>query len=78
MSTVPASRSPSIDYGVCSGHGRCYQVAPAVFEADEEGRGRVKLQVVAGEALQALDRAVRLCPEQAISAAPIGDGATLS
>jgi ferredoxin len=56
----------SVDREACAGHGRCYAVAPELFEPDEEG-----FSVVVGEAddeeLRAeLDKAARNCPEGAI------------
>jgi ferredoxin len=57
-----------IDGDVCTGHGRCYAVAPTVFEDDEVGVGVV---IVTGELSDeeraAADLAVRNCPERAIS-----------
>ena len=56
-----------IDGERCTGHGRCYSLAPEVFDADDEGRGVVRLSEVP-EALR--DRAqtgVDNCPEGAIS-----------
>lgn len=56
-----------IDYDRCSGHGRCYVLAPGVFGCDDSGYG----QVIADAALDPeLVRQARLaeanCPEQAI------------
>jgi ferredoxin len=51
----------------CQGHGRCYDLAPELFGADEEGYGQVL-----GDGLVPPDqeRAARLasanCPERAI------------
>jgi ferredoxin len=51
----------------CQGHGRCYDLAPELFGADEEGYGQVL-----GDGLVPADheRAARLaaanCPERAI------------
>jgi ferredoxin len=60
----------SVHLSLCKGHGRCYAIAPGTFDSDDEG-----FPVVTGAAstpaqLQALLRAVRNCPEQAISATP--------
>jgi ferredoxin len=30
-----------IDPGLCQGHGRCYDLAPDLFGADDEGYGQV-------------------------------------
>jgi len=52
----------------CSGHGRCYSVAPQVFEADDEGYviavGRT-IEVPA-EQEEAARLAVDTCPEGAL------------
>lgn len=56
-----------IDTAKCQGHGRCYDLAPAVFTEDDEGYGQV-----IGGGLVAPDQetAARLaeanCPEQAV------------
>ncbi len=58
-----------IDAERCTGHGRCYTLAPEVFDADDRGLGMVSApdgQVPA--ALEAAARrAVANCPEQAIA-----------
>ena len=56
-----------IDSDRCQGHGRCYDLAPAIFTEDEEGYGVVLhdgLVPADGEALAR--RAVANCPESAI------------
>ena len=56
-----------IDPSRCSGHGRCYDVAPSLFTDDERGYGQVIGDgVVADDQLQTADDAVRACPERAI------------
>jgi len=59
-----------VDMDRCSGHGRCYTVAPQVFEADEEGycaaRGR-EVEVLPGLEADA-QRGIDNCPEGAIKA----------
>ncbi len=56
-----------IDYDLCTGHGRCYTLAPGVFGCDDSGFGQV---LVDGEVEPGLVRQVRLaegnCPEQAV------------
>ncbi len=56
-----------LDPDRCTGHGRCYSLAPHVFDADDEGHSVVLLEEVPpeyqGEARQAVDA----CPESAIS-----------
>ena len=56
-----------IDTDRCTGHGRCYALAPSVFDADDRGLG-----VVIAESLDpALEadaaKAVANCPEGAIT-----------
>ena len=53
-----------IDSERCTGHGRCYAVAPALFGTDDFGYGQViaKGDIDAQEALTA----VQNCPEHAI------------
>jgi len=57
----------SVDASACMGHGRCYDVAPGLFEDDDEGYSVVKGdgQVPPGAA-DAARLAVRLCPERAV------------
>ena len=56
-----------IDPGRCQGHGRCYDLAPELFGADDEGYG-----VVLGDGLipSSQEQAARLaaanCPESAV------------
>lgn len=58
----------SIDEARCSGHGRCYVTAPALFTDDDMGRGQVIGDgEVAPENETAAAQAVAACPEQAIS-----------
>jgi ferredoxin len=57
-----------IEVGLCQGHGRCYDLAPDLFGADEEGYGTVLRDGVVPLALTGdARRAVLNCPEHAIS-----------
>jgi ferredoxin len=56
-----------IDTELCQGHGRCYSLAPDVFEADASGFGVVKVATVGAGERALLERVVQLCPELAIS-----------
>jgi ferredoxin len=57
----------AVDADRCEGHGRCYTLAPELFDADEVGHSIVLAEDVSGEReTQALD-AARNCPEDAIS-----------
>jgi ferredoxin len=66
-----------IDESLCTGHGRCYALAPHLFEADDRGYGVVTVdevpeplrsEALRSEALrsEALS-AVQNCPERAIT-----------
>jgi ferredoxin len=51
----------------CQGHGRCYDLAPALFTEDDEGYGQVAGEgVVPADGEQAARLAVSNCPERAI------------
>ena len=56
-----------IDEDRCSGHGRCYTLVPALFDADEQGHGVGSEASLGDEELEAARSAVLNCPEQAIS-----------
>jgi ferredoxin len=55
-----------IDRTKCSGHGRCYSVAPEVFESDDEGFGVVRGAELPEALVPAAERAAANCPERAI------------
>jgi ferredoxin len=56
-----------IDGEVCQGHGRCYDLAPGLFGADDEGYGQVLGDgVVPQDAARDARLAALNCPEQAI------------
>ena len=51
----------------CVGHGMCRLACPEVFHlSDEDGRAYVLSEDVPREFEEAVDQAVRSCPEQAI------------
>jgi ferredoxin len=56
----------SLDAARCSGHGRCYSLAPAVFGEDEHGHCVVKLAEVPPEQQRPARLAVANCPEDAL------------
>lgn len=39
----------SVDPDLCTGHGRCYSLAPDVFDADEVGHCVILIEDVLGE-----------------------------
>ena len=57
----------AVDLARCTGHGRCYTLAPNVFDADEEGH----CVLLSAEVPPAHEREARAavvnCPEDAIS-----------
>ena len=57
-----------IEADLCQGHGRCYDIAPALFGEDEEGYGKVLADGVVPLANEHDARRAELnCPEHAIS-----------
>ncbi len=69
-SSTPNQEAPvkiRIDKDLCSGHGRCYVLAPSLFTDDDEGYGEVIGDGEVSSELRAeADRAVGGCPERAI------------
>lgn len=57
----------SVDADACCGHGRCYSLAPDLFDADEYGHSIVLHELVDDLGLAQAQPAVLACPEQAIS-----------
>jgi ferredoxin len=64
-----------IDQERCQGHGRCYSLAPELFEPDDIGQGR---EIGDGEVPPELEKAARIaaanCPESAVIILEQGDG----
>jgi ferredoxin len=56
-----------VDAEMCTGHGRCYALAPDVFGADDFGHCEILVAEVDGELLEQAKLGVQNCPEQAIS-----------
>ena len=58
----------SVDETRCTGHGRCYTVAPNLLSDDEEGfvTLRGNSMEITDDQLRDANEAVRACPEQAI------------
>jgi len=59
----------TVSESLCSGHGRCYVLAPGVFESDDDGFCSLRGQEVDVESGQeaAATTAVEACPEGAIT-----------
>lgn len=56
-----------LDQERCEGHGRCYTLAPDVFDADEVGHAVVLIENVAGALEAQAVEAEKNCPEAAIT-----------
>jgi len=57
----------SVDRSICTGHGRCYALAPSVYESDDDGYC-VVTQATVGDDLAEQARVGALnCPEDAIT-----------
>jgi ferredoxin len=55
-----------VDVDMCTGHGRCYALAPDVFGADEFGHCEILVTEVEGALLEQAILGIENCPEQAI------------
>ncbi len=60
----------SVDADRCVGHGRCYTLAPDVFDADEVGHAILRVEDVSGELERHAVTGEQNCPEQAITLSP--------
>jgi ferredoxin len=56
-----------VDAERCEGHGRCYTLAPEVFDADEVGHAVVLVANVSGDLEAQAVEAQQNCPEGAIT-----------
>jgi ferredoxin len=57
----------AVNADVCQGHARCWEICPEVFELDDEGHGKVLVDVVPVELETKARHAAENCPERAIS-----------
>ncbi len=55
------------DGDACEGHGRCYVLAPSVFDEDDEGHAVVKVALLPPELEKEARVAAGNCPEDAIT-----------
>jgi len=55
-----------VDPEICTGHGRCYDLAPEVFTDDEAGHCVLRVVVVPPPHEGAARTAAENCPERAI------------
>ena len=56
----------------CTGHGRCYVLAPEVFDEDEQGRCVLKLATVPSKLHEQARTGVESCPEHALAIVETG------
>ena len=56
-----------IDADACTGHGRCYTLAPELFDTDEYGHGVVLHPDAPADLFEKADLAAKNCPERAIT-----------
>ena len=56
-----------LDESLCTGHGRCYALAPALFDSDDAGRSVLLAEEIGEEHRAAAEAAVANCPERAIT-----------
>jgi len=59
-----------IDADACTGHGRCYSLAPELFESDEFGQSVLLGEEVPEGLADKAELAVANCPERAITLEP--------
>ena len=57
----------AIDAERCTGHGRCYSLAPDVFDCDDRGYGTVPDPEVPPDLEEQARTAEANCPERAVS-----------
>lgn len=64
----------SVDLTACEGHGLCQQVAPDVYELDDEGYVNLRVDEITPELEAAAAAGARVCPVAAlkVSAAKVG------
>ena len=60
----------------CTGHGRCYGLAPEVFDEDDAGRCVLKLTTVPSKLQEQARTGVESCPEHALAIVETGAAAT--
>jgi ferredoxin len=56
-----------VDHDSCEGNRRCQNSAPEVFEVRDDDLSYVLVDEVPEDQKEAVERAIRLCPRQAIS-----------
>lgn len=57
----------SVDLQLCTGHGRCYDLAPELFDEDDAGHCVLRQALVPAEFVDKARVAADNCPEEAIT-----------
>jgi ferredoxin len=65
--TEQPSLKVEVDHERCQGHGRCYVLAPEVFEPDDDGYGYAISPEIPASLLDAAHKGAGNCPEDAIT-----------
>jgi ferredoxin len=60
----------SVDEELCTGHGRCYSLAPAVFGSDDRGHCVILAADVPADLEEQARAGEANCPERAITITP--------
>lgn len=55
-----------VDHSLCEGHAKCMETVPEVFEVRDDDRSYVLLADPPAELRAKVERAVLICPRQAI------------
>ncbi len=56
----------ALDREACQGHGRCYVLAPEVFDCDDDGYGIARFASVPSDLQDRARHGANNCPEDAI------------
>jgi ferredoxin len=56
-----------VNADACEGHSKCQTAAPEVFRVREDDVSEVLIADVPQELVEKVERAIRMCPRQAIS-----------
>lgn len=60
----------AVDADRCVGHGRCYSLAPHIYDSDDVGHCVVLVEDVSGDQEQQALTGAQNCPEEAITLNP--------
>ena len=63
--------SVAVDMKLCAGHGRCYELAPDVFDEDEAGYCALRLERIPKSLVAQAQNGEANCPEGAIRLTPL-------